>query len=144
QVMSIDALVSDITTSSREQAVGLAEVNGAVTNMDQVTQRNAAMVQETTAACHALNNETTRLTELMSKFKVSQAASNDMGATSPAVAAPRAPANAAPAPATAASAPAASNPVHAQQQRAQEFFAAGATAQKIEPDFDAEQDWTEF
>ncbi|MGB3456102.1 MAG: hypothetical protein WBA35_07050, partial [Litorimonas sp.] len=69
QVMSIDALVSDITTSSREQAVGLAEVNGAVTNMDQVTQRNAAMVQEATAACYALSSETQTLDSLLSRFK---------------------------------------------------------------------------
>lgn len=55
----------------REQAVGLAEVNAAVNAMDQVTQQNAAMVEQSTAASLALNGETADLAELVARFKVS-------------------------------------------------------------------------
>jgi methyl-accepting chemotaxis protein len=57
-----------IATSAREQSVGLAEVNTAVNQMDQVTQQNAAMVEETNAASATLANEAGRLRELISQF----------------------------------------------------------------------------
>jgi methyl-accepting chemotaxis protein len=69
RVMEIDALVADIAGSSEEQARGLAEVNTAVGEMDQVTQQNAAMVEEATAAAHAMKTEMRRLTELMAHFR---------------------------------------------------------------------------
>jgi methyl-accepting chemotaxis protein len=69
RVMEIDALVADIAGSSEEQARGLAEVNTAVGEMDQVTQQNAAMVEEATAATHAMKAEMRRLMELMGHFR---------------------------------------------------------------------------
>ena len=69
RVMEIDALVADIAGSSEEQARGLAEVNTAVGEMDQVTQQNAAMVEQATAASHALKAEMQRLAELMGHFR---------------------------------------------------------------------------
>jgi methyl-accepting chemotaxis protein len=57
QVASIDALMKEISASTTEQATGLNEVNGAVNQMDQVVQQNAAMVEEATAASHSLKNE---------------------------------------------------------------------------------------
>ncbi|MDD2706228.1 MAG: methyl-accepting chemotaxis protein, partial [Acidocella sp.] len=50
QVERLNTLVTDIAGSAAEQATGLAEVNTAVNQMDQVTQQNAAMVEESTAA----------------------------------------------------------------------------------------------
>ena len=63
-------MVSDIAASAREQATGLAEVNTAVNQMDQVTQQNAAMVEETTAASHSLAHQAGALAQLASIFQV--------------------------------------------------------------------------
>jgi methyl-accepting chemotaxis protein len=67
--MEVDALVGDIAASAEQQARGLAEVNTAVGEMDQVTQQNAAMVEQATAASHALKAEMQRLAELMAHFR---------------------------------------------------------------------------
>ena len=69
-----------IATSAREQSVGLAEVNTAVNQMDQVTQQNAAMVEETNAASATLANEACRLRELISQFVLDEAAAGDAAA----------------------------------------------------------------
>ncbi|WP_275791613.1 methyl-accepting chemotaxis protein [Pararhizobium gei] len=59
-----------ITSSAKEQATGLSEVNSAVNQMDQVTQQNAAMVEETNAASATLAQETARLRELIEGFQL--------------------------------------------------------------------------
>ncbi|MCF6371058.1 methyl-accepting chemotaxis protein [Rhizobium halophilum] len=71
-VATINQHMDAIATSSREQSLGLAEVNTAVNQMDQVTQRNAAMVEETTAASAALASESRKLHELVSQFQVAK------------------------------------------------------------------------
>ena len=65
----LNHLVTDIAASAAEQSTGLHEVNIAVHQMDQVTQQNAAMVEETTAAAYNLSRETTQLTGLVSRFQ---------------------------------------------------------------------------
>jgi methyl-accepting chemotaxis protein len=70
QVAEINELVGEIAASSKEQAVGLAEVNQAVNQMDQVTQQNAAMVEQSTAASHALASEAAELERLVGRFQV--------------------------------------------------------------------------
>jgi methyl-accepting chemotaxis protein len=57
--------------SAGEQAAGLKEMNVAMHHMDQVTQQNAAMVEETTAASMALNEEAEALKTLVARFRVS-------------------------------------------------------------------------
>jgi methyl-accepting chemotaxis protein len=74
QVAQIDSLVSEIAASAQEQATGLHEVNTAVNQMDQVTQQNAAMVEETTAASHALAQEARLLAESVARFEIGAAA----------------------------------------------------------------------
>jgi methyl-accepting chemotaxis protein len=74
QVAEIDSLVSEITASAQEQASGLAEVNTAVNQMDQVTQQNAAMVEESTAAAHGLNTEADSLSNSVSRFRIGDTA----------------------------------------------------------------------
>ncbi|MCF1467268.1 HAMP domain-containing protein [Agrobacterium vitis] len=69
-VTTINGLMDAIATSSREQSVGLSEVNTAVNQMDQVTQQNAAMVEETSAASANLAQESVRLQQLVSRFIV--------------------------------------------------------------------------
>ncbi len=66
--------VSEIAMSAKEEATGIAEVNTAVNQMDQVTQQNAAMVQETTAASRMLAEQTEELFDLVSRFRVSESA----------------------------------------------------------------------
>lgn len=69
-IVSINQHMDAITTSSREQSVGLAEVNTAVNQMDQVTQQNAAMVEEANAAGATLAKEAARLRELVAQFQL--------------------------------------------------------------------------
>ncbi|OYV26646.1 MAG: hypothetical protein B7X08_01190 [Acidocella sp. 20-63-7] len=76
QVSKISALVVSIAASAQEQASGLNEVNSAVNQMDNVTQKNAAMVEESTAASHSLATEAETLGQLVNRFRI--------GATNPA------------------------------------------------------------
>ena len=69
-IVTINQHMDAIATSAREQSVGLAEVNTAVNQMDQVTQQNAAMVEEANAAGATLANEASRLRELISQFQL--------------------------------------------------------------------------
>jgi methyl-accepting chemotaxis protein len=70
RIGEINAVVLDISASAQEQAQGLQEVNIAVDQMDRVTQQNAAMVEEATAASHALAREAETLSRLMGQFQV--------------------------------------------------------------------------
>lgn len=70
RVAEIDSLVSEIAASTQEQATGLREVNAAVNMMDQVTQQNAAMVEQSTAASQSLSNEAGQLVDLIARFKL--------------------------------------------------------------------------
>jgi len=68
QVSQINQLMEAIATSAREQSTGLAEINTAVNQMDQSTQQNAAMVEQSTAAAASLSAEASRLRELVNQF----------------------------------------------------------------------------
>lgn len=70
RVAEINELVREIASSAEEQAVGLSQVNTAVNQMDQGTQQNAAMVEESTAASHALAHEARELANLVAKFSI--------------------------------------------------------------------------
>ena len=72
-VVEIDELVAGIASSSREQSLGLSDINTAVSEMDQGTQQNAAMVEQTTAAVHSLRNEAATLAEGVSAFVLDSA-----------------------------------------------------------------------
>jgi len=73
QVQDIDRNVAAIVESAREQATGLKEINEAVITMDQGTQQNAAMVEESTAASRSLANEVDALNRLLATFKTGEA-----------------------------------------------------------------------
>ena len=70
QVGEINGIVRDIAASAGEQATGLDQVNTAINSMDQVTQQNAAMVEETTAAAKSVAGETDHLAQLVGQFQV--------------------------------------------------------------------------
>ncbi|MGO9674594.1 MAG: methyl-accepting chemotaxis protein [Methylocella sp.] len=73
QVVGVDRLVGEIAISAKEQATSLNEVNIAVNQMDQMTQQNAAMVEEATAATRSLKDETDELARLIAKFEIGDA-----------------------------------------------------------------------
>ncbi|MEP2718305.1 MAG: chemotaxis protein, partial [Pseudophaeobacter sp.] len=89
QVSHISKLVSGIAEGAVEQSTGLNEINTGVTQLDQVTQQNAAMVEEATAAGHMLNTDSSKLAELIAVFKVDGSAPM---AQMPTASAPEAPA----------------------------------------------------
>ena len=64
--------MTSIATAAREQATGLQEINTSVNHMDQMTQQNAAMVEETTAASQTLATESNQLRSLLSNFRLGQ------------------------------------------------------------------------
>jgi methyl-accepting chemotaxis protein len=72
RVLSINEHIHSIATAAKEQSTGLQEVNTAINQMDQVTQRNAAMVEETSASTHKLTEEAGNLMRLVSQFKVGE------------------------------------------------------------------------
>lgn len=69
QVQGINEHVVAIVEASREQATGLQEINRAVNMIDQGTQQNAAMVQQSTAASHGLAQEVEDLNRLLHRFR---------------------------------------------------------------------------
>ena len=73
EVQEINRHVSAIVEAAQEQSSGLQQINTAVNQMDQDTQKNAAMVEETTAATHSLSREVVSLNELLAQFKLSGA-----------------------------------------------------------------------
>lgn len=70
KVSRIDEVLSELANSAREQATGLGEVNVAVNQMDQVTQHNAAMIEETAAAAASLKGEAEAMAALMGQFRI--------------------------------------------------------------------------
>ena len=73
QVVEADRFIELIADQSIDQAARLAEITNAVAHMDQVTQQNAAMVEEATAATHALRAECDQLVALMARFETASA-----------------------------------------------------------------------
>ncbi|MEQ1810432.1 MAG: methyl-accepting chemotaxis protein [Terricaulis sp.] len=119
RVNEISGLVSEIAASAQEQATALAEVNTAINQMDQVTQQNAAMVEESTAASHSLTQEADELLSLISRFQTGAAPAQ--------------------APASSTRARSVSHPpVLQQRQRVAQFASNGSAA--LKPD----DEWQEF
>ncbi|MDB5525492.1 MAG: methyl-accepting chemotaxis protein [Rhizobium sp.] len=70
EVKEINEHVTAIVEAAREQSVGLQEINTAVNTMDQGTQQNAAMVEQSTAASHSLAKEAGALNQLIRQFNL--------------------------------------------------------------------------
>lgn len=81
-VVKVNEHVHSIATAAKEQSTGLSEVNTAVNQMDQTTQQNAAMVEESTAATNRLAEEASNLARLIARFKI------EAGMTAPRAATP--------------------------------------------------------
>jgi methyl-accepting chemotaxis protein len=74
KVMDIDRLVANIAAGAKEQNTALAEVNTAVTQMDQSTQQNAAMAEQANAAVGSMKQQMKSLSEALDNFKVAREA----------------------------------------------------------------------
>jgi len=126
RIGDISALVSDIASAAEQQATGLQQVNTAVSEMDGVTQQNAAMVEEATAAARSLAEETENMARQVSRFRLGDR----------------------PAQAIAVRREASASPVHQLQSRAANAgarIAAGARANRGNAAVAvAQDDWSEF
>ncbi|WP_185973567.1 methyl-accepting chemotaxis protein [Ferrovibrio terrae] len=70
-IKKVSDIVAEIAAASREQATGLDQINTAVGSMDEMTQRNGALVEETSASAQALAGQAKELTRLVAFFRVS-------------------------------------------------------------------------
>jgi methyl-accepting chemotaxis protein len=68
-VQRVTALVGEIANATQEQSTGLIELNKAVVQMDEVTQQNAALVEEAAAAAETLDSQAHAMAEVVSRFK---------------------------------------------------------------------------
>ncbi|SCB46234.1 methyl-accepting chemotaxis protein [Rhizobium multihospitium] len=78
QVGDINTNVAAIVKASKEQTIGLREINSAINSLDQTTQQNAAMVEESTAASLRLANEADALHMLLAQFRLADSMIRDM------------------------------------------------------------------
>ncbi len=78
QVADINTNVAAIVKASKEQTIGLREINSAINSLDQTTQQNAAMVEESTAASLRLASEADALHTLLAQFRLADAKVRDM------------------------------------------------------------------
>ena len=83
QINRISDSIASIVHSYREQATGLQEINGAINQMDQATQQNAAMVEETNAACQELRTQGRLLQDSAGRFTVAASAAGQPKAAQP-------------------------------------------------------------
>ncbi len=79
-ISHISDLIADIASGAEEQSIGLGEINIGVTQLDKVTQQNAAMVEEATANSHALKGDSGELADLVDRFKLGNAGGNELAA----------------------------------------------------------------
>ncbi|MDC9832115.1 methyl-accepting chemotaxis protein [Rhizobium binxianense] len=148
EVQEINQHVHAIAEAAREQSIGLQEINTAVNTMDQGTQQNAAMVEQSTAASHGLATEAAALNNLLGQFRLTGTggftASAPLASARPPAAAPRV----APRPAVGAApirvakegtARPAASPARALGQKIANAFGAGPSTPSSQ-----DPDWTEF
>jgi len=69
-VRRVTDIVGEISAASHEQSTGIEEINRAITQMDEVTQQNAALVEEAAAAAQSLQEQAGKLTQVVSVFKL--------------------------------------------------------------------------
>jgi len=80
RVKKVTDVMSEIANSSREQASGIEQVNKAITTMDDVTQQNAALVEEASAAARALTEQASNLSQLIARYRVGEGVRAGQGA----------------------------------------------------------------
>ncbi len=133
RVTKVTDVMAEIASSSREQASGIDQVNKAITMMDEVTQQNAALVEEASAAAQALTGQAANLTQMIARYQVGEVNVDE---------APRAAARPAPAPAVrAVERRAPTRPMTGKKRAAPS--AAAAAPQRSTPS-GGDEEWKEF
>jgi methyl-accepting chemotaxis protein len=69
-VQRVTDIISEITAAAAEQSEGIGQVNGSVTQLDQMTQQNAALVEESAAAAESLKDQAARLRSIVNNFQL--------------------------------------------------------------------------
>jgi methyl-accepting chemotaxis protein len=72
-IRALAGKVDEISAASREQSAGVEEISAAITEMDEITQRNAALADDTATSAKALDGCATELTRLIAAFKTAEA-----------------------------------------------------------------------
>ncbi len=83
QVQSVSTLIQEISNASQEQSQGAGQVSDAIAQLDQVTQQNAALVEESAAAASSLNHQAAELNQLVATFKTGTGTSARFAAIAP-------------------------------------------------------------
>ena len=78
-VHRVSTIITEITTASKEQSAGIDEVYKAIGEMDQVTQQNAALVEQSAAAAESMQQQAVQLAQVVSVFQVGGAADPSAG-----------------------------------------------------------------
>jgi methyl-accepting chemotaxis protein len=73
-VQRVSDIIGEITAAATEQSQGIGEVNGAVSQLDQMTQQNAALVEQSAAAAESLREQATRLSGVVATFRLERSA----------------------------------------------------------------------
>ncbi len=125
QVKRVNDLISEISAASVEQSSGIGQIGDAVSQLDKVTQQNAALVEESAAAAESLKHQAANLAQTVSVFKLAAQATAVVPAVAPTAAVPVA------------------APRRAPERRAQSTGTAPATPAAVAPAAGAEE-WTSF
>ncbi|MFN7027233.1 MAG: methyl-accepting chemotaxis protein [Pseudorhizobium sp.] len=145
RVLRINDHIHSIAVAAKEQATGLQEINTAINQMDQVTQQNAAMVEETSAATQKLSSEAAGLFSMVSRFNIgngnpAQAAPTHHASATASSSARHTPTSSS-RPVAASHQPARISPARAMTGKIAKAFGMGAPAAASAA---AEADWQEF
>ncbi len=80
-VQRVSDIIGEITAAAGEQSDGIGQVNVAVNQLDQMTQQNAALVEESAAAAESLKDQATRLAQVVQAFRIDATAAQPVAAT---------------------------------------------------------------
>ena len=69
-VQRVSDIIGDITAATSEQSSGIGQINGAIAQLDQMTQQNAALVEESAAAADSLKEQAQRLSQVVGTFRL--------------------------------------------------------------------------
>jgi len=75
-VQRVSDIIGEITAAAAEQSQGIGEINNAVVQLDQMTQQNAALVEQSAAAAESMRDQSGQLAEVVNTFKLSDAPSH--------------------------------------------------------------------
>jgi methyl-accepting chemotaxis protein len=78
-VKKVATMIGDISSATSEQSSGIAQINTSVNELEQMTQQNAALVEQSTAAAHSLKEQASRLTQLVGTFKLGDEPGTTLG-----------------------------------------------------------------